>query len=313
MNSESRIVTPLSGTWQRSASDGTSQVELPFAEYNSGDIIYSKNIKIPDQLENNKQLHLFFLGLDTDVEITINDSFLGKYLGGMTPFLVKIPEDLLNESGSIKIQLKVIEPKENLLKIRTKSLDTRKNYYGILRDFYLVGTSNVWMSAFSNSSFQKDSILYFNNSLKISSFKLSSKEDSLGLVAGDLAKLRAEIYDNGALVRESEIEFKIENERVIDTNFVMPVDGLDLWSSESPKTYSVKYSILYKGISIDDITINTGIKIVSTSDDSFIANGENLKIKAVNYVEDLDGSPILNQQIIEEDVDRISKLGANAI
>lgn len=316
MNSEERIITTLSGLWQRTASDGVTQVELPLAEYNSGIITYTKKIKVPDEIITNKQLHLFFLGLSSDIEISINDNFLGKYLGGMTPFMVKIPRSIIGEKEFIKIDLKVFPASDNIEKTKTKSLDIQKNHYGILRDFYLVSTSQIWMSSFSLSPVSNNGSISLNTNLKISSFQLAKIENDstankIGI--GSEIELREEIYDKGTLISDNSIFFNSENDRVLDTNIYFDASNMELWSPENPKLYDFKYTLNYNGEVIDDITFRTGLKIIQAKKNGLELNGKSLKIKGVSYIEEFDSSPILTKESIEADLDRISKLGANAI
>lgn len=315
MNSESRIVTPLSGTWQRITQDGVSQVELPFEEYNSGIVTYSKNIKVPESLLSNRQLHLYFLGLDTDIEININDQFLGKYLGGMTPFLVKIPQDVVGNSESLKIELKILPPSENLKKIKTKSIEIKKNTYGILRDFYLVGTSKIWMSSVAIETIQNGSNIALKSDLKISAFKLlKSNNDSLEVFkAGQNAKLKVELFDGESRLSESNFSFQLEDDRVLDTSIAISANNLEYWSTKDPKLYNIKYSILYNDIVLDDLILSTGVKFESVKDNKLLLNGKELQVKAVSYIEQYEGSSVLSREIIENDIDKITQLGANAI
>lgn len=308
-NSETRFVTSLSGKWQ-SLKDGSSvEVTLPKAEYKSGDISYFKKIKLPKGISS-KQLHFYFLGISSDIEINVNGSFLGKYIGGMTPFWVKIPSSYVN-SDTLEIELKVLEPIDNTKLIRTKDLYAKKNNYGILRDFYLIGTDPVWVNSIRTFTIKRDNQRYLDLNFKVSTSTLSKKSE---INQSSNLLVRAEFLGNDSIVySERFLNISFEEDRVIDTNLTFNISSLQMWTVDNPKLYDIRLTVNTDLKLHDDITFKAGFKNISLNESQLILNNEKFQIKAVDFVEEFNESPILKKESIKSDIDKIKKMGANAI
>ena len=96
INSPDRFVVNLAGKWQISADDENWQTAfLPGVPLNGDKIYLKRTIRIDKKVVNRFAWELYFLGVDENIEIYLNNQFVGKYLGAMTPFSVQLPKRFL--------------------------------------------------------------------------------------------------------------------------------------------------------------------------------------------------------------------------
>ncbi|MBX3042774.1 MAG: hypothetical protein KIT33_12735 [Candidatus Kapabacteria bacterium] len=330
MPSESRFVTDLSGNWERTENmrDWTS-VRIPLSEQIDEKVIYKRFVKIPAEMVDNFSWQLYFLGIDHNVEVFWNEQFIGKYVGSLVPFNVRIPDNTVrNETNEIRL---VITPATSKIKqIRNQHLNARREFSGIIREVLLFGTPQAWISDIRHNvklKGQNSADIQVKVSLSTAEIKaLINKlkvKDSISVASNDKIKLSimSELRKQGSgdLIQiSSEKSITLESERTIDDEIAMPVSGINLWSPETPDLYYLTVKLKRGDLTIDDYTVPIGFRSLKTAMDGensiLLLNGQNFKLKGVSYVEDYkDLGQSLTVSKIIQDIELIKKLGANTV
>ena len=325
-----RYVESLTGDWEKSKDEKKwYKVYLPNSEQQDGSIIYRKDLNI--QVPNVEKFvwQLYFYGIDDEVEIYINNKFIGRFLGAMTPFTVKIPPRIIT-SQSNSIKLVVSSASHSASQIKEQNVFAKKIYTGIIRDIILLGTPQIWVSDLNyRTKFNENlSACNLEADINISSAEIekaisdAANKDSLAASTNKVS-VAVETFlrnkQNGTIVAQSNSQqVEIERERTINVNTNLYIQNPSLWSIVNPALYELEVKISHNGQLIDQYSINMGFKDISIrqKDNKFVfyLNGVPIEIKGIDYIEDfINGGQTLSTAQMEQDIFLIKTLGANAV
>ncbi len=328
--SNTRITTELSGSWQKSINKiDWESAQVPSTDYNKEKVYYMKNLQFDNSTVKNYTWSLYFLGIDDNVEVYLNEQLIGKYFGGMTPFTVKIPQNLINQKNNT-LMLVIAQSDEFSNKIRMLHTYSKMISIGSVREIFLVGTPHIWIKDINyktklNESFTNS---YVNSKVNIASGEINSllsqafMKDSLGLKMNGKATvdISAQIRNKqtGETVSDAgtrQVEF--ENERAVTLSFDFNISNPKLWSPASPNLYEIVIKVTKAGKLIDEYAQALGIydfKTYSGDRAGFMLNGSPIILKGVDYIEDHSGTgQSLSPYRMEQDVILMKTLGANLI
>lgn len=309
-----RVVVDLKGNWNEIETN--SKQYIPFSSTKKEEMTFTKEITIEKKLLKLMVWHFYFAGIDSDIEVYVNENFVGKYLGGMSPFYVKIPENLISDE-KISIKLKCIPLENNTLISKTMGLDIMRYYSGITRDILLVGTSKIWVKEISNvNSKIGNNSAYLEAMLSLSSGLLSARSDTNTFYSENMeVKIEADLmYQNSIVTSITPISIKLESERTIDKKIQFNISNPNLWSVDNPNLYKIKVRVYSGDRLLDSYSNDVGIKSTNFSEGKFYLNGKKLLIKGVDYIEDYnEKGATLSDNDFEQDIILIKKLGANLI
>lgn len=325
--SEKRFVYSLAGSWERSEDNSEWEpVKLPNTEVTNKKVSFRRLLKISRDMRESYAWQLHFLGIDHQVEVYINDQFVGRYFGSLTPFEVRIPERMItSESNMLKL---VFAPPTGASKqIKTQQLFAKEMYSGLIREVFLVGTPNIWVSKVDyTQEFNTDlSYCTLKGNFDISSGKVANlfskavRNDSLKI--GNSDKINVNVVfelinpiTNEVISSQNSRSLLIENERTLTEKFSIGINNPKLWSTEEPNLYQLLVKIMYGDIVIDDYRINVGFRKIHRKNDKLFLNNKEFKIKGVTYIEDyLNDIATLSPSRLEEDINLIKTLGANLV
>ncbi len=329
--SDSRTVVSLAGSWERSYDGEWEAATLPLSEPENKKVSYKKTIRIEKGMAESHTWHLYFLGLNHQAEIYFNDQFVGRYVAGLSPIMIRIPDKMINIGNNVLlVQINTAEAATG--QIIRQSITAKKTYTGIIREAFLVGTPAVWVSDIKfNTKLSGD---YSNGNIKakvsISSGKLAglSKLLSKDSTSNNIPVIqRADVLVELQLVRKGTNEviasaepkrIVFEAERTVVSDFEINVANPNLWSPENPNLYDIKAKITHQGITIDDMSAQIGFKDLKISNIAgktiALLNGKPIELKGVSYVEDHQVSlQSLSAFRMEEDVLMMKTLGANLV
>ncbi|MCX6146463.1 MAG: hypothetical protein NTW25_04330 [Candidatus Kapabacteria bacterium] len=325
--SETRIVSSLAGSWQRIDDNGnTSRIILPYSERDISSITYQKDIKISKNLLNSHSFQIYFLGVESHVEIYINGQFIGKFLGGGTPFYVTIPTKMVaGENNLLKLVITEAETQAKLIKENT--LFAKKTYLGMIREAFLIATPKVWISDLKYSTLGNNSSTKIKIKSKISASGLDltnhKTDDSAGI--GNLGKVSINVQAflfnkiTKSLVGESSLKsYTIENERTILDESNIDLISPQLWSPENPNLYELKIKVTKGDTKLDEFGTDLGVrnfKILNIDGkNKLLLNDQAFEIKGVSYIEHYgSGNQTLSTKRMEDDVKSLKTLGANLV
>ncbi len=326
--STKRYVISLSGRWQTSYDGQEWQpTYIPNSNNTSGEVIYKRVFKIDKNMLGQFVWHLYFLGVEDQVEIYFNDQFIGRYYGGMTPFYVRIPEKMIvGETNTIKLIAAGAEHAAR--QIKEQNVFSKKVVNGIIREPLLIGTPAIWISGMDKKTVFTDNFSKARVSGKVSVSAGSIETGSPDSLNSDLidtdkfkVSVRTIIYDSATgdtVSRGASKIIEISKERTLEVSFSHDILSPKLWSPETPHLYKLYVKISKNGKLIDDIAYDIGLRDIRTSTvkgkPGIFLNGMRYEIKGVEYIEDYEGmGQTLTAERFEKDIMMMKVLGANLI
>lgn len=342
---KNRPVTSLSGSWDISF-DGEKtwqQGQVPASNYTDDEIVFKKTVRISADMLKNHAWHLFFLGVNNQIEVFFNGEYLGKYYGFGTPFTVDIPARAINgEAGTLKIIAKQADYNEKLA--RTLPFYAQKNYTGILRDVLLVGTKSIWIDNVlpDNEVNSTHTTSVVDLKMLISSDKIVNSEeitpddkpqvDSLGNPAvsppGTNAEPSSDDNIEGLYVKIRYIDpvkadtsrfyrsenFILESERTKELTMSLRIDNPTLWSPDNPHLYEFEIELYRNGNLMDEYKLSYGVKSFKAEGNKITLNHKPFNIRACEYIEDSYHTDFtITSKRIRKDLQLLKLLNCNAI
>ncbi|MFN0158607.1 MAG: glycoside hydrolase family 2 protein [Bacteroidota bacterium] len=323
-----RLKIDLSGSWGYEIEGGPSgSVKNPSAYDFVGRVAFTRKFEITSEQLDRFDFHFVMLGSNYNTEISLNGDFITNHTGGYTSFVVPIQNGVLQVGN------------ENVARVVTNNeLDARKtlplrslvwgwrNYGGILRDVYLLGTPKLYV---------KDAVVQSQVSADFESAEVSVVGSIEGpepdpAVEGQTSKKSTpgfyfEMFDKisgFSIGQSSMVPLVREGDAWKQLRATVKVSSPKLWSPDFPELYLVKCFIVnvagtgkdkQTGI-IDQYDLNYGIRDVQIRNSNIFLNGKRLVLKGVIWQEDHPtwGSAMTNEAL-EKDVVLIKNLGANAV
>ncbi len=318
LDSPTRLKIDLSGLWTYKVTDGPEGVvKVPSAYDFTGEVTFQRLVELSASDLDKYQFHLVMLGANYNTSATINGDFITNHIGGYTSFTAPIPSNILQIG------------KENVIRVSTdnqlsatKTIPLRsqvwgwRNYGGILRDIYILGTPKVYIADVVASS-------ELSNDLTMARMKVTAAIDGIVPSATDTMRtnyqLYVELYDKQttALIATSQVVPVTRQGKQWDSARVdLNIPGPRLWSPETPDLYYLKTYLVSTATSakLDEYHINTGIRKIELLNGKILLNGKRLLLKGLIWMEDhpLFGSALTHEEM-EKDVALIRSVGANAI
>ena len=273
--------------------DTAPEMEIP-SDWNSknhklffyeGTIWFKKSFNYT--LNKNKRAILYFGAINYESIVYLNGKYLGKHVGGFTPFNFDITDIIKND-------------KENFLIIKIDN--TRKfenvpsllfdwwNYGGITRDVFIIETNKIY-------------IQNYNFTLN----KKNYSEISFNIILND------NIYNKSLLITISELNINAKfysNKKGIISGILYP-ENLILWSPENPKFYTLKLKLEDDEELIDQI----GFRSIEVSGNKILLNGNEIFLRGVNIHEEKPNSEgrLNSYEDVKIMLDRVIELGCNFV
>jgi hypothetical protein len=317
LNSPFRIKIDLSGMWDYAVEGGgKGKIGVPSAYDFVGNVSFVRNIDLTlDQLED-YTFHLVHYGVNYQCDSYINGDFLASHSGGYTSFSNEIPDAALQPGSENQIRLDV----KNALDGKTTipaglQIWGWRNYGGILRDLYLLGTPKLFLRDFRVHSEPTGE----------STFIIRVEPDVEGIDTAGVARHSFGFF--------FELVEKISGQPVGKSKVVgveptddgwhcgaaeLSLKDLNVWTPDQPDLYVVRVSLVRlagkEQTVVDQISRNHGFRETGISGGDFLLNGRKLVLRGVVWNEDHPtwGSSLPYEQM-EKDVVLMKALGANAV
>jgi hypothetical protein len=322
MMSSTRVVTSLAGSWERSTDDVEwTATYLPRSESVDGRISYRRSFVVEERSARSLSWNISFLGLADAAEVTINDKYVGKFFGGMVPFMAHIPDKVIR-GGTNVIRIVVYPASDNSVRARKQQLFGQRIATGVVRELFLVGTPQISLGDVSTSieaaaagvrvRARTSALIGSPDRMIADSMQTANAGGSVSVTA-----LLRSPTDN-IVVGNAQQVVRVVKDRVVDVQFDLPVTSPRMWSPADPALYTLDLRIESNGRVIDELSVPVGLAIYaagSTTSPSFLSlNGQPTFVKAVDYVEEVagDGATVSCNQF-ERDVQLLRTLGVNCI
>lgn len=327
VETSTRTKIDLSGRWNYEVEDGPKGTVLVPSAYDFvGKVTFTRKIEISaDQLDT-YDFHLVMLGANYNCEVTINGDFVTNHVGGYTSFVIPLARNMLQVGN------------ENVISVVTNNeLDARKtiplrslvwgwrNYGGILRDVYLLGTPKLYFSDVVVKSelapdFSSGRVIVHatvEGAEPLPPEEWGGRKSAPGAMVEMFDKISGFPVAKSAIVPLTKAGDSWERLRI-----ELPVSNPKLWSPDFPELYLLKCYLVNtmssgkdrETMTLDEFHLNYGIKHVELKGGSIVLNGKRLHLKGVVWQEDHPtwGSAMPYEEL-ERDIVLIKNLGANAV
>lgn len=311
----------LNGEWSYSFDrQNWSTVKVPSAFDYEGEMIFLRKFSVDEETLTQRALKFVALGINYEAEVSVNDQFIGRHVGGYTSFEFEIPETALRLGSENVIQIIV----RNELGTRS-TLPVRKqiwgwrNYGGIYRDVYLLSTPRTWIDGLN---IRTDVASDFRQaSVRVIATVTRGKGETAQPADEKTYSVQVELFDKitNALVAQSQaIPVTVGQNRVVEVQSSLSVANAKLWSPETPELYRLKVSLVEgtgaQRRSVDEVERTIGFSKVSLENRTILLNGKKTVLRGVVWHEDSPtyGSALTYEQM-EKDIALIKTLGANAV
>ncbi len=230
------------------------------------------------------RVHLYFGGANFNKQIFLNGEGIGEHQGGYVPFSFDVTDALLTGSNTLIVMV------DNRLSAASVPMERTDwwPYGGLTRSVCLIETP---------SGYIRNAQLALTN---LDSGKLEGHLCSVGVAAG-----------SQAMMEIPELSLRIT--APIDAQGLAHFDchaALELWSPESPRLYSVNFSL-----GADSVSERIGFRTIATEGQRLLLNGKPLKLRGISSHEE----PIGREGVAckAEDYERLlreaSQLGCNFV
>ena len=275
---------------------------------------YRKTLPLDEAIDN-KEVYLYFEGVNQVAEVFVNGEYAGAHTGGYTGFSVNITDHLILE-GEEKTSNEILVKVDNSYNDAIPPLSADYTFFGgIYRDVHLIALSETHFS-FDDYGARK----VFISTPEVSSSKavVNVKGAFTNTGASDKkVEVITSIYDkSGEFKYSKDSKHKLNASSSIDfehnfSNFEEP----ELWSVDNPYLYQVVSEIkdIKSGEILDRIVNPLGLRFFRFDPDSgFYLNGNHLKLIGVNRHQDFESyGYAIPEQINIKDIEMMKDMGIN--
>ncbi|MDB5035108.1 MAG: Beta-galactosidase/beta-glucuronidase protein [Chlorobi bacterium] len=331
-SSPTRSVISLNGTWQVSDDGGDTKrsVQVPSSFNGQDNLVFTRTFQIPPDMLQNYQWRIVCFGVQYQTTISINGQFVSQHESGM-PFTIKVPDEVkLATTNTIRVEVTNRLDYTSTVPLRKLLLGNR-TYGGIFRDMVLLGVPKVWINdvRFQTVLNGANAEAKFNVqvvSAAIKGMRIGGGGDS-GAVETRMTEDRGD-FELGIGIRRpggsdsvqaQEVgrgtqTFGLESKRTASIALSIPVTNAELWAPSSPNLYQAVLQVRYKGVLVDEQTMNVGFRTLTVSGTQIILNGGPITLKGVVYLEDSqDYGASLPYEMMKKDIQSIKDMGVNLI
>lgn len=221
-----------------------------------GTIWYRRTFDYDVQKADNR-VFLYFGAINYEAHVYLNDTKLGKHVGGFTPFNFEITGLLKEKDNSLVVKVDNKRKKEAVPTLNTDWF----NYGGITRDVKLIETSETFIQDYH-----------------------------IQLADGDMKQVSGFVKLNGSNNQGEKIkieipELNIKYETITNNNGMAKVNfypkNIKYWTPETPKLYEVK-------LSSDQyhVTDRIGFRSIETDGSDLLLNGKKIFLRGISIHEE---------------------------
>ncbi len=321
-----RVKVDLSGTWSLS-NDGVEwqDVSVPSSIDAEGNYTFRRTFSLTERQIAESAFKFVAEGVNYDAEIYVNDTYLGRHIGGYTSFEFEIPDNALAPGTENAVQVVV----HNRLTARStvpvrKQSGGWRTYGGILRGVFLLGTPRLWIDRVTPR-------MAFNQETRegrVSVHTLISNRGFAGL-SRDSVELRdraaflygLELVDRttDAVVAQSAPQvLTLEANKDLDVQSSLVLANARAWRVEQPDLYVLRATVYaqdgrQRTVADQSMRI-VGFPALTIRKNQFFENGVRLRLQGVTWHEDdPEHGASLSYENMDRDMAMIKSLGANAV
>ena len=313
-----REITSLNKGWKvyvDGDSENATSTSVPASFEGISELIFERSITLSKDDIENHQVQIKFIGLSYSAEVLLNDLIIYKHPGGLHPFSVTIPSDLVKPGNPNKLVVKVTH---NLDDVNTIPLIHGYlypvNFGGILRDVYLETTPLLSIDDAAvdyelESNYTKASVnvgINIKNSLPSS---LRKKFSDTRYTLQTVVRL------NGTTAYSFSHELSgIVKKDLSQSNLKLELPNVSLWTPDEPVNYIFEFNLFQNDSLIDRTRELVNFYSLGKSDSSFTLNGNPVSLKGTTYIKSTEeNGRLVTYDELKSDLRLIKETGFNSV
>lgn len=313
---EVRNIIPLNDDWN-AYSPGLEnkkvRVTIPSTFDGQDNLVYEKSIYFSDSQIRQKEYSLEFLGINYSADILLNDMVIYKHPGGVHPFSVELPSDILIHDSENIITINInfeLDDVSTIPVLQRFLFPADKG--GIFRDVYLRETNKVFISNFNVEYSLSDDLK--NASVKVSSKIIDHLTYSIPDSVESQLSLSCKISNNDFEESYSTQIDVLDKREIKDTEITFSIQNPVLWSPDNPESYTITLEITLNDSTVDLTSQKVGFYKTEVTDDEILLNNSPINIKGTTYFySENESGGLISYSKILEDLALIKETGFNII
>jgi hypothetical protein len=336
---DQRLLLDLAGEWTVTIDGKSRTVRVPSNYEYEGPVVYRRTFT-PGPEFRNRHFRLTCFGINFKADLRINGEFIGNQNGGYQRTDYDLNEGLIltEEPNTIEITVYGDLNVSSSIPKRSSMLLPRA-YAGIFREIYLVGMPRTTIDRFTVNYTPSVDLKRcdFTVGLQVRNYDFSyQRKDTArsSLPGGGKAwRYVVELYNDedpepvytnrykkyrhtgeASGVRELNDETVLDFGHYTTAEARFSIDKPGYWHTESPYRYRLVLSLYHGEEVVDRIQQWIGLVRIEISEQYILVNNRPLTVRGLVYYEDYPGcGNTVPFAIMEEDVQRMKKLGANVV
>ncbi len=336
--SKSRLLFDLNGEWSMTVDGRERKVIVPSCYDYEGKVVYKRTF-VPGEEFKDKHFRLVSFGINFRADIRINGEFVTNANNSYTRLETDLREDLIRIGQTNTIEITVDSDLNPLTSYprHTNTLQP-KMYGGIFREIFLVAIPKTAIEKFNIKYFLSSDLRKcdFSVGMNFRNYEYKLRVQDTNFVHQYKEPLRyiVECFDETdspeplftnrfkkykntweiPKIREQNLEDTVIVTHFSSRELRFSIDKPIFWSPITPGRYRIILTLMHRDQIVDQIIVPVGISQVDVHDQFLFLNSQPVTIRGVEYYEDFPGSGhTIPYPVMEEDVLRIKRLGANAV
>jgi beta-galactosidase len=286
-------------------------------DYQNG-VYYRRSLIVPAEWQGT-HITLNFLSVNYMADVWVNGQWIGYHEGGFTPFSFDVTDSLLlGEENTIFIR--VDNP---LWGTRSDTVPAVKpdwwNYTGIIHDFYLESTPNVYIPRVDvlannlDGTISVQAVVHnLTDTEQTAQLQLAVYSTDQDSDAWNNNPLASAIMDEQVLALPA-IEVTVPANNVLVLSREMQIPDPALWSPSDPKLYVLQAS-LSGDAGADTFSTQFGIRTIEADGTRLLLNGEPVFLAGIaRHEESAKTGRTMTWDFIKSDFEIIQSLNANFV
>jgi beta-galactosidase len=314
---QSREILSLRSNWEvysPAAPERKAVVSIPSTFSGEESLVYERLFFVSRNQVNNKTLTLHFLGVDYTADVLLNDLVIYKHPGGIQPFDVKLPSDILkpNEENKLTVNINFELDDINTIPVLQRFLFPASRG-GIISDVYLAISNKIFINKLEISP-NVDANLE-TASIKIRSF-IQNDQKKYVSIPEELSEYKLNYSlktPSGEQKYSNSLENLLTNE-ISESTFEIKLNNPVLWSPNNPQYYVLEASITLNDSLIDLTAKRFSLYDISIEEDALKLNGNRFQINGTTYFySENESGGLISYKKLQNDLKLIKETGFNTV
>lgn len=320
INSNSEIIS-LNGKWEVFPVKNPEKIfsiSVPSVFEGEGSFVYKKKFRLTTEQVRNSKIDLVFFGLNYSADISVNNALIYRHTGGVIPFNVSLPRDILfsDKENILQVTLLYNITAETTIPLKKRFLFPR-NFGGIIRDVFLKISPAINIQALDI----KTNIDFSSNRARIElNTFIENKEPAAfsDTIASDkdFFNLNIQIFspDGKTIIASDKKDFQLKRNKEITIKSFLIINSPSLWSPDFPTSYTVKAEIQRNGIAISSYNYSLALFEIKAKKDYLSLNNKPFNFRGVTYIPTFyNYGPLISFEQMERDIRKIKISGFNSV